>query len=105
MSDGLTFMLSTELLHLIKDIINIPELGWQIRGNITALNFEIYDGNGAIIANIGQKMISMHDKYCIDIYKLEYEQIVVAILITIQHMIRDRERSSQSSGSFSHSSN
>ena len=43
-----------------------------------------------MIAVIGQKLISIHDKYCIDIYKSEYEEIVVAILVTLQHMIRDR---------------
>ena len=53
-----------------------------------------------------QKMISMHDKYCVDIYQPEHEQAVVAILVTLQHMIKDREArsasfSSSSSGSSS----
>ena len=92
MADGVQFELSTELLHLIKDIININGLGWQIRGNIAELNFELYDSDGSVIAVIGQKMISMHDKYCIDIYRPELEPTVVAILITLQHMIYDREQ-------------
>ena len=100
MTDGTTFVLSTELLHLVKDVINIEGLGWQIRGNIAALNFELYDATDNIIANIAQKMVSLHDKYCIDIYQPEYEHIVVAILITLQHMIKDREASSSSSSSF-----
>ena len=100
MADGTTFVLSTELLHLVKDVINIEGLGWQIRGNIAALNFELYDATDNIIANIAQKMVSLHDKYCIDIYQPEYEHIVVAILITLQHMIKDRETSSSSSSSF-----
>ena len=100
MADGTTFVLSTELLHLVKDVINIEGLGWQIRGNIAALNFELYDATDNIIANIAQKMVSLHDKYCIDIYQPEYEHNVVAILITLQHMIKDREASSSSSSSF-----
>ena len=48
---------------------------------------------------IGQKLISIHDKYCIDIYKSEYEEIVVAILVALQHMIRDRASSGGSGGS------
>ncbi|MBR2577523.1 MAG: LURP-one-related family protein, partial [Erysipelotrichaceae bacterium] len=91
MADGLSFELSNELLHIIKDITNIEGLGWQLRGNILGLNFELYDSNGAVIAVIAQKMLSIHDKYCIDIYKPEYEKIVVAILIALQHMIKDRE--------------
>ena len=96
MADGTRFEISTELLHLIKDISNIEGLGWQLRGNIVGLNFELYDTDESIIAVIGQKMISLHDKYCIDIYRPELEDKVVAILITLQHIIKDREAASSS---------
>ena len=99
MADGLQFEISNELLHIVKDITNIEGLGWQLQGNILGLNFELYDNNGNIIAVIGQKMLSIHDKYCIDIYKREFEEIVIAILVTLQHMIRDRESSHHASSS------
>ena len=101
MADGLQFELSTELLHLIKDVTNIVGLGWQLRGNIIGLNFELYDRDGSVIAVIGQKMLSLHDKYCVDIYQPEQEAVVVAILVTLQHMIRDREAAASSSSSSS----
>ncbi len=104
MADGTSFELSNEILHIIKDITNIVGLGWQLKGNILGLNFELYDGNGQIIAVIAQKMFSIHDKYCIDIYKPEHEKAVIAILITLQHMIKDRENNS-SSVSFSSDNN
>ncbi len=104
MADGTRFELANELFHLIKDITNVEGLGWQLRGNIAGLNFELYDTDESIIAVIGQKAISIHDKYCIDIYKPEYEHQVITILVTLQHMIRDRENSSSSS-SVSFSSN
>ncbi len=91
MADGTQFQVSTELWHIVKDVNNIEGLGWQLQGNIMALNFELYDSDGTIIAVIGQKMFSLHDKYCIDIYRPEYEDKVVAILVTLQHMIKDRE--------------
>ena len=50
---------------------------------------------------ISQKMLSIHDKYCIDIYQPEHEEVVVAILVALQHMIRDRENSSSASSSSS----
>ena len=101
MANGVSFQLSNELFHLVRDITNIEGLGWQLRGNIAGLNFELYDQNGNIIAVIGQKMISLHDKYCIDIYRPEDEQIVVAILITLQHMMKDRENARAASSSYS----
>ncbi len=104
MADGQRFELSNELLHLVRDITNIEGLGWQLRGNILGLNFELYDAAGEIIAVIGQKMLSLHDKYCVDIYRPEYEAAVVAVLVTLQHMIRDREAAASSSSSASSSS-
>ena len=99
MADGTAFELSNEIFHLIKDITNIEGLGWQLQGNILGLNFELYDENGEVIAVIAQKLFSMHDKYCVDIYRPEHEQTVVAILITLQHMIQDRENASAASSS------
>ncbi len=104
MADGTDFELSNEIWHIVKDITNIEGLGWQLRGNIAGLNFQLYDSDGAIIAVIGQKIISLHDKYCIDIYKPEHEKTCVAILIALQHMMRDRA-ASFSSASYSSSSN
>ena len=105
MADGTQFELSNEIFHIIKDITNIEGLGWQLKGNVLGLNFELYDSNGEIIAVISQKMISLHDKWCVDIYKKEHEQKVVAILITLQHMIKDREAVHSSGGSSSGSGN
>ncbi|MBR3227175.1 MAG: hypothetical protein IKF68_01375 [Erysipelotrichaceae bacterium] len=101
MYDGKNFELNNELFHLIDDIINIDGLGWQLRGNILGLNFELYGEYENIIAVISQKFFSIHDRYCIDIYQTEYEEYVIAILVTLQHMIRDREASSSSSSSSS----
>ncbi len=99
MADGTKFELSREILHIYKDVMNIEGLGWQLRGNAFGLNFELYDPQGEVIAVIGQKMISLHDKYCIDIYRPELEGIVIAILITLQHMIQDRRAAAASSSS------
>ena len=104
MADGTQFEIATEFWHLVKDIINIEGLGWQMRGNIMALNFQLYDRDDSVIAVISQKMFSLHDKYCIDIYRPEDEPTVVAILVTLQHIMRDRAAASSSVSSSSSSS-
>ena len=101
MADGMTFEVSNEFFHLIKDITNIEGLGWQLRGNIAGLNFELYDQDERIIAVIGQKAISLHDKFCIDIYRPDCEKVVVAILVTLIHMMKDRASAASSSSSSS----
>ena len=100
MADGTSFTLSNELLHVVKDITNIEGLGWQIRGNIIGLSFNLIDEKEQPVATVDKKMISVHDKYCIDIYQPEYEQIAVAILIQLEKMIEDRSEN-ESSSSFS----
>ena len=101
MEDGQDFELSNELFHLVKDITNLEGLGWQLQGNILGLNFELYDQAGRILAVFSQKLFSLHDKYCVDIYAPQHEKTVVAILVTLQHMIRDREAASSPSSSSS----
>lgn len=104
MADGRSFELSNELWHLVKDVSNIEGLGWVLRGNIAELNFQLYDREEKIIAVISKKLISLHDKYCVDLYQAEEEKTVVAILVTLQHMIRDRQASRSASYSSSSSS-
>ncbi|MBR3016242.1 MAG: LURP-one-related family protein [Clostridia bacterium] len=103
MADGTQFEVSTELFHIYKDVNNIEGLGWQLRGNMFGLNFELYDTDESVIAVISQKMLSIHDKYSIDIYRPELEGTVIAILVTLQHMINDRQAASAASSSSSSS--
>ena len=90
MADGQTITLSNRLLQIFKDTTDIVELGWQLKGNIIGLNFTLFDKNGEPVAVIGQKMLSIHNRYSIDIYKPEYEKIAVSIVISLQHMLEDR---------------
>ena len=104
MENGVSFEISNELFHIIDDITNIEGLGWQLRGNILGLNFVLYDNSGRVIALLGQKMLSIHDKYCIDIYQPDHEKTIVTIVVALQHMIRDRESSSSTASGSSSSS-
>jgi hypothetical protein len=94
--DGRMFTLSNELFHVVKDVTNIEGLDWQIRGNIIGLNFNLVDADGAPVATIQKKLVSIRDKYCLGIYKPEQEQVVVAIFIQLQKMLEDRAESSSS---------
>ena len=98
MADGMFFQLSNELLHLVRDVTNIDGLDWVIEGNLLQLNFSLLDSSRGLIAVVGQKAFSIHDKYCVDIYQRDKEEEVVAILVTLQHMISDRAASNASSG-------
>jgi uncharacterized protein YxjI len=101
MADGRSFQLSNELFHLIKDVTNIEELGWVIEGNLLELNFTIRNRNGRMIAAVGQKFLSVHDRFSIDIYAPEEEPAVVAAVIALQHILQDRQASRAAAASAS----
>ena len=90
MADGQKITLSNELFHVFKDVTNIRGLDWQLQGNVLGLNFTLFDRNGEPIAAIGQKMVSMHDRYSIDLYQPQHERTVAAIVIQLQKMLTAR---------------
>ena len=97
MADGTQFDIAHELFQFFDDTAEITDLGWTLKGNYVSLNFEIYDEDGGIIAVIGKKLISIKDKYAIDIYRPELEQEVIAVLVVLQHTLRGRTKSGRSS--------
>ena len=88
--DGRNITLSTELFHIVQDVTNIEGLGWQIRGNIVGLAFNLVDEHGNPVATISRKALSIHDKYKIDMYQPEQEAVVVAIVIQLEKMLEQR---------------
>ncbi len=97
LDDGRQVTLSNELFHIFRDITNIKGLDWQLRGNVIGLSFTLFDQNGDPIAAIGQKLLSIHDRYSIDLYQPQHEKTVVAIVVSLQKMLsarRDRDKGS-----------
>lgn len=96
MRNGLSFTMSKELLHVYRDVIDIKDLGWQCRGNIFELNFTVLDRHNRKLAAIKQKMVSMHDKYKIEVYDTTHLDMIITLLITLQHMVIDEEKEKRS---------
>lgn len=93
MENGRSFELSSEIVRVFQDSVHIEGLGWELEGDLTETNYDIWDEESNLIASVEHDRFSIHDKYMIEIYHTEFEEEVVAILVTLQHMIRDRERS------------
>ena len=100
---GKSFELSKELFRILDMKFTIDELGWTLQGDFANLNFVLYNNQERVIAVVGQKLFSMRDKYCIDLYDVNEEATVVAIVITLENMLMARRHSSSSSTT--HSSN
>ena len=99
---GKSFELSKELFRLLDMKFTIDELGWTLQGDFSNLNFVLYNNQERVIAVVGQKLFSMRDKYCIDLYDVNEEATVVAIVITLENMLMAIRSANDST---SHSSN
>lgn len=91
MADGRTFDVTCEIAQPASDVMSINEAGWQLRGNIAALDFEIVDAEEGVIAVVGRGHVPVADLHRADIRRKEFEAEVVALLIVLQHTLRDRE--------------
>lgn len=98
---GKSFELSKDLFRLLDMKFTIDELGWTLQGDFSNLNFVLYNNQERVIAVVGQKLFSMRDKYCIDLYDVNEEATVVAIVITLENMLM-AIRSANDSTSHSH---
>ena len=98
---GKSFELSKNLFRLLDMKFTIDELGWTLQGDFSNLNFVLYNNQERVIAVVGQKLFSMRDKYCIDLYDVNEEATVVAIVITLENMLM-AIRSANDSTSDSH---
>ena len=98
---GKSFELSKDLFRLLDMKFTIDELGWTLQGDFSNLNFVLYNNQERVIAVVGQKLFSMRDKYCIDLYDVNEEATVVAIVITLENMLMAIRRANDAT---SHSS-
>ncbi|NCB93885.1 MAG: hypothetical protein EOM40_15200 [Clostridia bacterium] len=91
MSDGTSFEMRTEILHIIKEIIDIDALGWKIVGNFLEHDYEIQDSNGNVLAASHKKWVSIHEKYAIDIRDESQMDLIVAVYVVLEHILEMRE--------------
>ena len=62
--------LRTKLFHPFNQEIDLPEIGWQIRGNFLEHDFSIYDKEDQLRAVVHRKYISLGDGYQIQHFVL-----------------------------------
>lgn len=97
MNNGVNFELRTEWFHIVKDIINIEELGWSLRGDFFQHNYEILDENERVIASTHMKWFSIHKVYYIDIMDDSKIDTIVALDVALERIMQDRAAASASS--------
>ncbi len=90
-ADGSVVEVRTEWFHVMRDVIDLEGLGWQLRGDVLQHNYEFVNQLGAVIARTHQKWVSLHDVYYIDVIDESQLDRIVAIYVALERIIRERE--------------
>lgn len=81
--------------QLIKNDYKLTN-GYKVNGNFLACNFQIKDPHGDIMGSIKRKLISIRDKYEIDIFDEKQELLALAILIAITNDVNRAQQNNAS---------
>lgn len=90
--DGTEIELRAELLHLTRDVLDIEALGWQLTGDLVQHNYQLTDDQGQLLAQTHKKWISLHNTYQVDIVDEERMDLIVAVLVALDKIVGDRQR-------------
>ncbi len=90
-ADGSVVEVRTEWFHVMRDVIDLEGLGWQMRGDVLQHNYEFVDGSGITLARTHQKWVSLHDVYYIDVLDEGQLDKIVAVYVALERIIRERE--------------
>ena len=74
----------------------MPEIGWEIRGNFFEHDFSIYDNGDNLRAVLHRKYISLGEGYQITITSDEDVVLVLAIIVALERIMKDRDAARQS---------
>ena len=92
LADGTEIELRYELLHLTKDVLDIEALGWQLTGDLVQHNYQLTDNRGQLLAQTHRKWLSLHNTCEVDIVDEERMDLIVAVLVALDKIVGDRER-------------
>lgn len=97
MANGMNFEIRLKLGHPIHNVIDIPELGWQIQGEFMAHDYKIVDSNEKVLATAHRKWLSVHGIYSLDIIEDDKADILLSAYIVLEHILSSQEAATTTS--------
>lgn len=99
MSDGTQGEISEKKFLQLHDNYQVDGFGWQIEGDVWGHEFRILDHNSHVIAESKEAWISIGDLFTVDVYDSSQTTKILAVLITLSLIHRDREAAMRNSSS------
>lgn len=92
MANGETAEIGKKNLVQLHDNYEIEGFGWTIQGGVLGHDFQVLDGSGRVIAEAKRAWISIGDVVAVDILDETQKEKVLAVLLIILLIHRDRKR-------------
>ena len=67
----------------------LENLGWRIEGDFLALEYQIYDENNNLIAEVSQELFHLTKHYYVEIYDESQEELLILLVIAINQFDKD----------------
>lgn len=99
MADGASTQFNEKKYLQLHDNYEAEEFGWHVSGNITGHEFTITDNGGRMIAEAKESWISIGDMLMVEVYEQNDVEKVIAILVAISLIQRDRKAAMSTSDS------
>lgn len=90
---------------LFRQELRLERLGWTIRGNFLALNYEIYDANDNIICKVDQELFHLTRQYYVNVMDESQELLIILLVLAINQYDKDLSAAANSAQSHHHSHN
>jgi|GEM_PF-2016887 uncharacterized protein YxjI len=80
-----------------KSELTLERLGWTIKGDFFSWDYQIYNEYGDMIANMDQELFRLTQRFTIDIYDEDNEELIILVVLAINQFDKDRDSAASSS--------
>lgn len=80
----------------------LENLGWKIKGDFFSLNYQVYNEDDELIAEVSQEIFRLTRRYYIEIYDNINEELIVLVILAINQFDKDRQAAANAAASSNH---
>ncbi|MBR4471006.1 MAG: hypothetical protein IKS54_06865 [Erysipelotrichaceae bacterium] len=84
-------------LKFIGSEMYIEDLGWTIKGDFLSMNYDIINEDNELIATVDQEIFRLTQRFYVDIYDEDNEELIVLLVLAINQFDKDRKAAASSS--------
>ena len=81
---------------LFKAELELAKSGWYIKGDFWALNYQIFNQNDDLVAEVNQEILTLTKRYFVNIIDESSETFIMLIVLAINQFDRDSSAASSS---------